>query len=125
MNREYENGMSLTEHQVIHLFLNQYLPGIKGICSRCFKLTLPLKGFGSRWRSKKDEESKVIYQEIRLSVPKMNSTYDAHKILYVTHEFKPLDEKLHVAFEGIHYIQQTDWKGELIDAARDRCASMG
>lgn len=52
LNREYKNGMCLTKHQMIHLFFNQYLPGIKGICSQCFNLSLPREGFGARWKSK-------------------------------------------------------------------------
>lgn len=65
---------------------------------------------------KKKKDINVVYQEIRLSVPKMNSQYDAHKVLYVTHEVAASpDNILHVSFEGIHYIPQTDWKGELIE----------
>lgn len=116
LNREYKNGMSLTKHQVIHLFFNQYLPGIEGICPICFKLSLPLKGFGASWESRKEQHSEVIYQEIRLSVPKLNSSYDSHKILYVTHELRSFNDTLHINFEGIHYIPRKDWKGEIIES---------
>jgi hypothetical protein len=110
LNREYKNnGMKLTELQIIHLFFNLYMPGIDGICPKCFKLSLPIEGFGARWLSQDNNE-------IRLSIPKINSRYDAHKVLYATHTFKRNGKKLHVAFEGIHYVQRADCKINRIES---------
>jgi len=110
LNREYKDkGMNLTELQIIHLFFNLYMPGCNGICQNCFKLSLPIEGFGARWLSKTPQHT-----EIRLSTPKLNS-YDAHRVLYVTHEFIDKD-LLYVAFEGIRYIPRQDDKGEIIES---------
>lgn len=117
LNQEYkQNGMHLTELQIIHLFFNLYMPGIQGICQQCFKLSLPLNGFGARWHCKNKSQDGIRIDDIRLSVPKINSSYDAHKVLYVTHSVESPQNTLHVAFEGVYYVQRTNWNNEKIES---------
>ncbi len=49
-------------------------------------------------------------------MPKLNSNYDAHRVLYVTHELQHSNGLFYVAFEGIHYIQRTDWKNKRMES---------
>lgn len=116
LNKAHKEGMCLTKHEVIHRFFNQYVPGIDGICPKCFKLFLPKEGFGTRWEFR-DTQHETSFQEVRLSVPKINSSHDSHKVLYITHMLTTDRDKIfRVAFNGIHYVPRTDSKGEVIES---------
>lgn len=58
-------GMTPGQIQTINLFFEKYVPGIEGICTSCYKVSLPMAGSGEQWKFRSDER-----YEIRLSAAK-------------------------------------------------------
>ena len=95
INQEYDEGLTRKQLRIINAFFQRYLPGLEGICEKCFKLNLPTSGFGERWSSPETNNC-----EIRLSEPKPQGR-PHQQILYVSHKYE-IDEKvLHVKWDGI------------------------
>lgn len=46
-----QNGKGMTVGQVaaFNLFFDKYVPGLEGICTNCFRVSLPNSGAGERW----------------------------------------------------------------------------
>lgn len=72
-------GMTLGQIQAFNLFFNKHVSGIEGICTRCFKVSLPRAGAGERWTHRSNEE-----YEVRLSAAKPEGRA-GQKIEYVSH----------------------------------------
>ncbi len=60
-------GMTPGQIQTINLFFQQYVPGLEGVCSTCFKVMLPMSGAGERWIHNGQNEKTY---EVRLSAAK-------------------------------------------------------
>ena len=60
-------GMTPGQIQTINLFFDKYVPSLEGLCSTCFKVSLPRSGAGERWV--REEANGMIY-EVRLSAAK-------------------------------------------------------
>lgn len=66
--------------QALNLFFEKYVPGIKGICSTCFMVSLPRSGAGIRYTHRENEVN-----EIRLSAAKPAARFLSQRVEYVTH----------------------------------------
>lgn len=89
------NGMTIEQIRAVNAFFHKYIPDIDGICSKCFKLGLPLRGPGIRWFS-----TNLSNCEIRLSDPKPHGQVGQQKI-YITHQYEINQNELYVRWDGI------------------------
>jgi len=101
INAKYDQGMTVEQSGAIHALLKTYMPGVEGLCRKCYKLFLPRSGLGESWQLKNSE--------IRLSAPKVDGR-PGQRILYVTHQIKP-DEKevISLKYEGIVREPEVKW----------------
>lgn len=85
VNRLFENrrnglGMTVGQLQAINLFFEKHVPGLDGICTTCFKISLPKSGAGERFVHRQND-----FYEVRLSAAKPNARFPNQRIEYVTH----------------------------------------
>lgn len=70
-----------------HFFKADPILKILGVCTKCYEVSLPEKGFGVRYYYKgeiKELSSKCIIKEIRFSAKKSSSDFEGSKRPYVT-----------------------------------------
>lgn len=77
--RNHGKGMTPGQIQALNLFFEKYVPGIEGICTSCFKVSLPISGAGERWTLRSDDR-----YEVRLSAAKPNGK-SRQQSEYVSH----------------------------------------
>lgn len=80
VNQLFDKGMKPGQVQALNLFFGKYVPGIEGVCTTCYKVTLPMSGAGEKWTNRKDER-----YEVRLSAAKPQSSHPGQQIEYVSH----------------------------------------
>lgn len=93
LNEKLENdrkglGMTIGQVQAINLFFDKYVPELEGICTTCFRVSLPKSGAGERWTHRSNER-----YEIRLSAAKLNGR-EGQQVEYVSHTEVNHEQKL-------------------------------
>lgn len=95
INSRYSGGMSMDQIRATNAFFFKYLPDVDGLCTRCFKLSLPRTGAGVRWFAPSNN-----FCEVRLSEPKIFE-HEGQRRLYLTHNYTYNEQVLHVKWKGI------------------------
>lgn len=89
------SGMKKEQVYALNAFYQKYIPDIEGICSICFKLSLPKSGPGIRWFSEDLNQC-----ELRITEPKVFGQ-EGQKKVYLTHRYKFDENELWVKWDGI------------------------
>ncbi len=74
-------GDKMTPGQVaaLNIFFGKFVPGVEGICTKCYYVTLPRSGSGESWRNRENPDF-----EVRLSAAKPNGR-EGQRYKYVSH----------------------------------------
>lgn len=79
INQMFGDQMTRGQVQAINVFFGKFVPGIEGVCSTCYKVSLPDSGSGEKWTYRRKNK-----YEIRLSAAKPNGKA-GQKVEYVSH----------------------------------------
>lgn len=96
--------------RVLHAFFDIYVPYVDGVCSNCFKISLPDNGFGIKYDSVVNDAYNKL--EIRVSPPKPDGDRQ-QRYLYVTNMLQVHGKKMYLGLcphEGIKPIFTTQLK---------------
>jgi hypothetical protein len=48
--KKYPNrGMNPTQVRAVNLFFKKFVPGVEGVCTKCYKIMLPRSGAGEKY----------------------------------------------------------------------------
>ncbi len=97
-------GMTTGQVQALNLFFEKHVPGLEGICTTCFRVSLPLRGAGERWTHRSNEK-----YEVRLSAAKPLARFSCQQTEYVTHrELNQKGEQIFATWDSKNEVVGTD-----------------
>lgn len=105
-----QKGLKIGQVDALNKFFEKYVPEIEGICTTCYKLSLPNIGAGQKWVLKEDED-----YEIRLSAAK-KSGLPGQKVEYVSFR-APAQENMKVYDKNEKFVAID--RGEVVFATWD------